>query len=88
MPGSKRAAPDDGDLLEACRRIQQERMSEVATIQALQAIPPRIVINRAAWAEPVRRILAVLLRRPFVQRRVAARARTFLSGAVDVELRV
>ena len=79
---------DDTQLANACGRIQEERMSEVATIQALQAIPPRIVINRALWAEPVRRTLGVLLRRPFVQRRFAARARAFLSGAVDVELRV
>jgi len=79
---------DEARLTTALCAIEAERMREVRPIQALQALPPKLVLNRAWWAEPLRRTLAVLLGRPFVQRRFARQVRGFISGVTDVRLEV
>ena len=68
--------------------IEAERMPEITAIQRLQALPPKLVLSRALWGEPVRRLLTRLLRARFVQARALATAELFLYGLGNVELRV
>jgi len=68
--------------------IEAERMPEITAIQRLQALPPKLLLSRALWGEPVRRLLTRLLRTRFVQARALATAELFLYGLGDVELRV
>jgi len=63
-------------------------MREVAPIQALQAQPPRVVLARAWWGEPLRRLLGVLVGLPGVPSLALPRVRDFLHGVTRVELRV
>jgi 2-polyprenyl-6-methoxyphenol hydroxylase-like FAD-dependent oxidoreductase len=72
----------------ALRAIEEERMREVAVIQRLQAQPPKLVLSRAWWGEPVRRALGALLQRERVRARIADRAAAFTSGSTDVRLTV
>jgi 2-polyprenyl-6-methoxyphenol hydroxylase-like FAD-dependent oxidoreductase len=78
--------PDAVD--EACSRIEVERVPELRTIQRLQALPPRVVLSRAWWGEPVRSLFGALLRTGFGQRVALSNARVFQSGVGEVRLRV
>jgi 2-polyprenyl-6-methoxyphenol hydroxylase-like FAD-dependent oxidoreductase len=79
----------DPDRLDAALRgIEQERMPEVSRIQAMQADPPRVMLSRKWWGEPVRWTLAALLKRPIVQSLVGRRAAAFPFGITDVKLEV
>lgn len=49
-------------LDDAARAIEAERSPEVRSIQRLQAQPPRVVLSRAWWGEPVRRLVAAAAR--------------------------
>jgi hypothetical protein len=71
----------------AADEIEKERMPEVSAIQAFQAQPPRVLLSRSWWGEPLRRIVGWLAGRPVVRRRAAARVGDFLYGTVDVRLR-
>ncbi len=88
VPVLTEATLDAGKLDAATRAIEAERLPEVAAIQRLQALPPRIVLNRAFWGEPLRALLAVLMRTSFVQRRAFATGRIFPFGTTEVTLRV
>jgi hypothetical protein len=57
-------------------------------VQRLQALPPRIVLSRAWWGEPVRRLAALLARTSLGQRAAVARGRILPFGVTDVRLRV
>jgi 2-polyprenyl-6-methoxyphenol hydroxylase-like FAD-dependent oxidoreductase len=46
------------ELDDAVRAIEAERAPEVRKIQQLQAIPPRVILSRAVWGEPLRRLVA------------------------------
>jgi 2-polyprenyl-6-methoxyphenol hydroxylase-like FAD-dependent oxidoreductase len=72
----------------ACQRVEAERLPEITAIQRLQALPPRIVLSRAWWGEPVRAVLALAARTPLGRRVAAARGRIFPFGVTDVRLRV
>jgi hypothetical protein len=63
-------------------------MREVAPIQELQALPPKVVLNRAWWGEPLRRILAALLKRRLPQRLLIRRVEVFNFGVTEVQLKV
>lgn len=79
----------DSERLEAAlRAIQAERMPEVRQIQRLQALPPRIVLSRAWWGEPVRRALGTVVRSPWVRSRLGPRMSAFPFGVTDVRLSV
>jgi 2-polyprenyl-6-methoxyphenol hydroxylase-like FAD-dependent oxidoreductase len=80
------AAPEALDA--AARRIEAERLPEIEAVQRLQALPPRIVLSRAWWGEPVRRLAALLARTPLGQRVAVARGRILPFGVTDVRLRV
>jgi 2-polyprenyl-6-methoxyphenol hydroxylase-like FAD-dependent oxidoreductase len=72
----------------ACARVEAARLPELVAVQRLQSLPPRILLQRAFWGEPVRRLLAALLRTRPVQRAAIANARMFAFGRGDVRLRV
>lgn len=72
----------------ACARAEAARLPELIRIQQLQALPPRVLLQRAWWGEPLRRLLAALLRTRPVQRAAFANARIFAFGQGHVRLRV
>ena len=80
--------PDRNALATALDDIEAERMTEVREIQALQAQPPKVLLSRAWWGEPVRHIVAALLSKPAVRQRAAGRVSVFLNGVTDVQLAV
>ena len=79
------AAPEALDL--AARAIEAERLPEIAAIQRAQAIPPRLILSRAWWAEPLRRVIGGALRAG-LGRFALSGAGLFLFGASPVRLRV
>ena len=78
--------PDE--LTAAMIEIEKERMVEVGQIQALQAQPPKLLLNRAWWGEPLRRIVGAVMIRPGPRHRAAGRVSVFLHGVTDVKLEV
>jgi 2-polyprenyl-6-methoxyphenol hydroxylase-like FAD-dependent oxidoreductase len=72
----------------ACERVEAARLPEVRWIQRRQALPPRVVLQRAWWGEPARRGLGLLLSTGPGQRLAAAAAGPFLFGAEGSRLRV
>jgi 2-polyprenyl-6-methoxyphenol hydroxylase-like FAD-dependent oxidoreductase len=72
----------------AARRIEAERLPEIEAVQRLQALPPRIVLSRSWWGEPLRRLLAVGVRTPLGRAVALRRGRLFPFGVTDVRLRV
>ena len=87
VPVLSRGAPAS-DLDAACTRVEAARLPEVAAIQRLQAIPPRVILQRACWGEPLRRLLARFLTTSLGQRAALANARPFLFGMGQARLRV
>jgi 2-polyprenyl-6-methoxyphenol hydroxylase-like FAD-dependent oxidoreductase len=83
-----RAGEEPDALDAACARVEAQRLPEVAAVQRLQALPPRVVLQRAWWGEPLRRLFAGLLRRRFVQRLALRPAGMFVFGAGEVRLEV
>ncbi len=79
---------DSGALTAALSAIEAERMPEIQHIQALQAQPPKILLSRAWWGEPVRRIAGMLLRKPAIRQRAAGRVSAFFYGVTEVQLQV
>ncbi|MDA1075723.1 MAG: FAD-dependent monooxygenase [Proteobacteria bacterium] len=75
-------------LHDALCAIEDERMPEVSHIQALQARPPEILLNRAWWGEPVRRLAALALSQEKIRSRVAGQVAAFPFGVTQVRLRV
>jgi 2-polyprenyl-6-methoxyphenol hydroxylase-like FAD-dependent oxidoreductase len=75
-------------LDEACRRIESERLPEIAAVQRAQALPPRVAMSRRWWGEPVRRLLLLAVRSGAARRAAAAQARLFVFGAAPVRLQV
>jgi len=72
----------------AALAVERERTPEITRIQELQALPPRVVLARSWWGEPVRRVLAALLATPVGRRLALSDARRFAFGIGDVALRV
>jgi len=58
----------------------------VKRIQALQALPPKAVLSRAWWGEPLRQIAGAALRWPSVRARLAYLTADFLHGVTSVRL--
>jgi len=80
--------PDPAAVDAALAAIEAERMAEVAVIQEMQAQPPKVVLSRAWWGEPVRQLAGLLLKRQAVRARVADRVAAFPFGITEVELTV
>lgn len=80
--------PDPAAVDAALAAIEAERMAEVAVIQEMQAQPPKVVLSRAWWGEPVRQLAGLLLKQQAVRARVADRVAAFPFGITEVELTV
>jgi 2-polyprenyl-6-methoxyphenol hydroxylase-like FAD-dependent oxidoreductase len=73
----------------ACRRVRDERLPEVQTIQQMQRMAPRVLFQRSPWSRLlVGRIAPVLARLGVLERLAGAGARRFTLGTTQVELRV
>lgn len=72
----------------ACARVETLRLPELETIQRAQALPPRVVLQRAWWGEPLRRLLARALGTRPAQRLARRTAALFAFGVGDVRLEV
>ena len=88
MPVLSQSAPDPAALDAALERIEAERMQEVKPIQKLQAQPPKVVLSRAWWGEPARRILARALGSERFRERAGDRVSVFPFGITEVNLQV
>jgi 2-polyprenyl-6-methoxyphenol hydroxylase-like FAD-dependent oxidoreductase len=88
VPPLRAGAP--GDALDAAaHRVEQERRPEIEEVQRLAALPPRVVLARAWWGEPLRGAIGLLLRSGFGRRLAASRvAGVFAFGVTEVRLRV
>jgi len=81
-------AVDPARVDAAARAIELERTPEVRTIQRLQSLPPRVILSRAWWGEPVRQLAAIVLRSGLAQGRARGIVDAFAFGLGDVRLRV
>lgn len=82
-------SPVDTSCLDAALlAIEKERMLEVKVIQRIQALPPKVVLSRAWWGEPLRRVIAALLRRESLRSRIVGRVGMIPAGVTDVKLDV
>ncbi len=88
VPLLTNATLDPQALERALDQIEAERMREVAPIQSLQAQPPKLVLSRSWWGEPLRRLLAMLLRSEAVRARAGAQIAAFPFGVTQVNLQV
>jgi 2-polyprenyl-6-methoxyphenol hydroxylase-like FAD-dependent oxidoreductase len=71
----------------AARRVVEERLPEVAEIQALQQEPPRVLFGRAWWSGLVLGVVIPLLVRTGLARRIARPVfRRFAYGVTTVRL--
>ena len=88
VPVLSQPEPDGNALAAALDAVEAERMPEVQHIQTLQAQPPKVLLSRAWWGKPVRRIVGALLSKPAVRQRAAGRVSAFLYGVTEVQLEV
>ena len=79
---------DASALDSALKAIELERMVEVSQVQKAQALPPKVLINRAWWAGWARKVVGVVLSTRFGQRLAGTRAAPYVKGLVDVRLTV
>ena len=75
-------APDRLDA--ATQAIERERTPELAHIQRMQAIPPRLLMGHTWWGSVFRATIPRLLRYEVVRRRVTPVVRTIVFGHGDV----
>ena len=76
------------DMMTALQAIEKDRMEEVNYIQILQAQPPKLVLSRAWWGEPLRRVAGFALGKRRVRLKAAQRMAAFPFGVTAVELKV
>ena len=81
-------APDPVTLDNALAAIEAERLPEVTAIQNLQDQPPKVVLSRAWWGEPVRQIAGQLLKQPALRSRALPKLSAFPFGVTQVHLNV
>ena len=74
------------EITSALHDIEKERRVEVDYIQNLQAKPPRVVLSRAWWGEPIRRLAGLALSTQQIRRKAAQGASVFPFGVIDVKL--
>lgn len=83
---SKSVAPKR--LTQVLDSIEAERLRELKRIQARQALPPKVVLSRAWWGDPLRQFAGLVLRRQSVRARLAQLLSDLLYGVTDVQLKV
>jgi 2-polyprenyl-6-methoxyphenol hydroxylase-like FAD-dependent oxidoreductase len=80
------STPDRQAVATALAAIEAARLPEIRRIQTLQAQPPKLMLSRAWWGEPVRRLVGALLGSTAVRRRAAGRVSVFFHGVTQVSL--
>ena len=81
--------PSASEIDAAARRVQQQRQPEIAAIQRIQAIPPRVFLRDTWWSRAALTILPALLRSNLARgRRGATTFRRMAWGVTDVRLEV
>ena len=88
VPVLSNPTPEQAALTTALTEIERERMPEVKYIQALQSLPPRVLLNRAWWGEPVRRLAGAALGNRSIRYRAAQRMAAFPFGVTKVRMMV
>jgi len=83
-----RAGARPAALDAAAARVEAERRPEIEEIQALAAMPPRLVLRPGRPASLARSLVARLLQLPFVQGRAAPIMNRFFYGTKHVSLEV
>jgi len=73
---------------EASRRVEQERLPEVAQIQRLQALPPPVVLRDTWWSRLVLALVPTLLGSDIARARRGIVFRRIAFGVTDVTLTV
>jgi hypothetical protein len=72
----------------ACARIRGERVHEIAVIQQMQAVPPRIVLGRSWLAAAMRRLVPRLASTRLGGALLGRQMRLFAYGVDEVRLQV
>ena len=80
------STPDHQAVAAALMAIEAERLPEIQHIQALQAQPPKLMLSRAWWGEPIRRLIGALLGSAAFRQRAFGRVSVFFSGVTEVHL--
>ena len=86
LPVLRAEVTDPEALDRALQAIEAERLPEVVTIQRMQDQPPKVVLAKAWWGEPVRRLIGWALSQPAIRRRMLGRISAFPFGVTDVRL--
>jgi len=83
-----RAGGSEAAVDSACSLIEKERFGEVAKIQRLQRLPPRVLFRDRWWSNAAIRLLLLLAGSGFAQStgRIPAVAQTMLYGDGEVKL--
>jgi 2-polyprenyl-6-methoxyphenol hydroxylase-like FAD-dependent oxidoreductase len=77
-----------GALDAAARAVEAERVPEIAELQRLQALPPRVLFSDAWWARLALSVLPALARPFAARRRAPPFLRRFAFGVTQVRLAV
>ena len=83
-----RGNPTPEALDAAAAQVETERAPEIKQIQALAAMPPRLVMRPGRLAEAARALAFRMMSSPLARRLAARPTGVFLNGVVDVTLRV
>ena len=67
-------------------QIEVDRMKEVKPIQYKQSIAPKIMLNQSLLGDWARRVMALLVKLPFVARVLGKINNDFLYGKTKIEL--
>jgi len=88
VPALSNASVDQATLTASLHAIESDRLPEVEYLQNLQAQPPKLLLNRSWWGEPLRRLAGAALGNRLIRQRAAHRGAVFLFGVTTVRLNV
>ena len=74
------------NLDEAIKQIEADRKNELKSIQYKQSIPPKIMLDQSLLGDWARRVMALLVKLPFVARVLGKINNDFLYGKTKIEL--
>lgn len=78
--------PHPQRLDSAAKAIEAERLPELKSLQQLQSQPPKLILSRSFWGEPLRRLAGLLLSSSSLRASISRRAAPFAFGVSDVQL--
>jgi len=71
-----------------CRQVEAARSPEVAWVQRMQAQPPKLMLNHAWWAEPIRALAGKMLSNARIRTRLGPRLQPMLQGVTPVSIEI